>query len=139
MRSLALAALLLATAAPALAETLECVAQRRVYATEAFGRFTNPIQERMRFEIAPDGGSVRVLDPLIRATYGGPIEGKVTENTDAKLVVTWSIPMQGFNLAMATMTFRASLQKAPNRLIVTAVPLGFQERFFARGGCARTG
>jgi hypothetical protein len=92
----------------------------------------------MQFVVAPDGASATVLDPLIRAVYGGPIAGRVTENTDAKLVVTWSIPMQGFALAQATMSFRAALLKAPNKLIVTAVPLGSTGRFFARGGCVRT-
>ena len=135
MRRAALALLLLA-ATPAVAETWDCAAERRVYASEVFARFSNPIQESMRFEVGQDG-SVLVLDPLIRGLHGGPVEGKLTENTPEKLVVTWSMPMQGFNLAQATMSFRAALQKAPNRLIVTAVPLGFQERFFARGGCVR--
>ena len=135
MRGVALA-LTLMVAAPATAETWDCVAERRVYASEVFGRFSNPIQERMRFDLAPDG-RVQVVDPLIRGLYGGAIDGTVTENTPDKLVVTWSIPMQGFNLAQATMSFRAAFQKAPNRLIVTAVPLGFQERFIARGGCVR--
>jgi hypothetical protein len=135
MRGAALALALLA-ATPATSETWDCVAERRVYASEVFGRFTNPIQERMRFDVAADG-RVDILDPLIRSLHGGPIEAIATENTPEKLVVTWSIPMQGFNLAHATMSFRAALQKAPNRLIVTAVPLGFQERFFARGGCVR--
>ena len=135
MRWAALALALLA-ATPTLAETWDCVAERRVYASEVFGRFTNPIQDRMRFDVAPDGRA-EVLDPLIRGLHGGPIEARVTENTPEKLVVTWAIPMQGLYLAQATMSFRASLRKAPNRLIVTAVPLGFQERFFARGGCIR--
>ena len=137
MRALALAAALVA-AAPAGAETWDCVARRTVYASDVFSPFSNPIQERMQFVVAPDGASATVLDPLIRATHGGPIAGKVTENTDAKLVVTWSIPMQGFGLAQATMSFRAALLKTPNKLIVTAVPLGVTERFFARGGCVRT-
>ncbi len=136
MRALALAAALLA-GAPAAAETLDCVAKPTFYASDVFGPFTNPIQERMQFEIAADGGSAQVLDPLILGLYGGPIEGTVTENSDTKLVVTWRIPMQGFQLAQATMLFRAAFQKAPNRLIVTAVPVGVQQRFFARGGCVR--
>ena len=136
MRAL-LAILAVLGSGPAAAETWDCVAERRVYASDTFGPFSNPIQERIRFEVAPDGASARVLDPLIRGAYGGAIAGTVTENTDAKLVVTWSVPMQGFNLAQATMSFRAALQKAPNRLIVTAVPMGFQQRFFARGGCVR--
>lgn len=141
MRALKLApALVLALIAgvvSAAAETWECVAERRVFASDTFGPFSNPIQERMRIDIAADGRTAQVLDPLIRGLYGGSIPGAVTENTDAKLVVTWSIPMQGFNLAQATMSFRAALQKAPNRLIVTAVPMGGQQRFFARGGCLR--
>jgi hypothetical protein len=137
MRALALAAGLLA-AAPAGAETWDCVARQTVYASDVFSRFSNPIQERMQFVVAPDGGSATVLDPLIRAAYGGPIAAKVTENTDVKLVVTWSMPVQGYALAQATMSFRAAFQKAPNRLIVTATPLGVTERFFARGGCVRT-
>jgi hypothetical protein len=137
MRALAAAVMLLA-AAPASAETWDCVARQTFYASEVFDAFSNPIQERMQFVVAPDGASATVLDPLIRAVYGGPIAGRVTENTDAKLVVTWSIPMQGFALAQATMSFRAALLKAPNKLIVTAVPLGSTGRFFARGGCVRT-
>jgi len=136
MRGLALVAALL-VGAPAIAETWECAAKPTFYASDVFGPFSNPIQERMQFEIAPDGGTAQVIDPLIRGAYGGPIEGTVTENTDAKLVVTWTIPMQGIQLAQATMLFRAAFQKAPNRLIVTAVPMGVQQRFFARGGCVR--
>jgi hypothetical protein len=136
MRVLALVAALLA-GAPAVAETLDCVVRPTFYASDAFGPFSNPIQERMNIDIADDGGTAQVLDPLIRGLYGGPIEGAVTENTDAKLVVTWSIPMQGFNLVQASMLFRAAFQKAPDRLIVTAVPMGVQQRFFARGGCVR--
>ena len=126
--------------APAKAEevTYECVAQRRQYPSEVWGRFRNLIQPRMVFVVDEAARTATVWDPLIEQVYGGAVEGNLREESDRKLVVTWDIFSRGFNLAQARMEFRASLIKQSNKLIVTAVPIGYPERFFARGGCVQT-
>lgn len=118
--------------------TYECRATQRVYPTDFFGNFRNLIQSQMIFVVDRETGTATVWDPLLEQVYGGPVAGTLKEESDRKLVVTWDVFARGFNLAQARMQFRAALIKQGNKLIVTAIPIGYQQRFFARGGCVQT-
>ena len=125
--------IVVATGNSAAAAVYECRAQQRSYSSDFWSPFDNLIQPQMRFTI--EEASATVEDPLIRSVHGGAIPGDLTENTDKKWVVRWSMTARGDRGRQATQLFRASFIKKSAKLIVTQAVSGANTTFHGRGSC----
>ncbi len=89
--------------------------------------------------VAHDAGSdtATVVDPIIQAEKGGPIEVKIASDNDAKLSVSWSIMLQSLANDYIKMAYRVSIQKGSLAASLSGRPQGFSNNFTAQGTCKR--
>jgi hypothetical protein len=126
---MAVAAIFLAGfAAPALAQNYECSLLET-------GERSNWIAPDMQLSMSKDGQSAKVIDGLIQHFVGKPIDAKVVENTDARLVVRWSVDMVNEAVQTTRMAYRATVFKDTNKIRVHARPNGYPNDFEGRGDC----
>ncbi|MDZ7904853.1 MAG: hypothetical protein U5N55_03115 [Cypionkella sp.] len=98
------------------------------------GPATGWIAPNMAFAMGGDG-TVQVNDGIIQHFKGGQVAAKVIENTDKRLVFTWSIDMTNTAVQSTRMAYRATLTRATNKIRVHAVPSGYSNDFEGRGAC----
>lgn len=81
-------------------------------------------------------GEVLVNDPIIMATVGRPIQGKLQSESDVRMVFDWRLKtVPGSQSASASWEFRARVFKADGRLSMTMTPVGYDNQFSSEGRC----
>ncbi len=80
-------------------------------------------------------GTARVVDGIVlHFNKGEPATAKISENTDKKLVVTWTVNTKTGRQS-AKMAYRAAYLKPRKQVLVTAKPHGFADNLTGRGKC----
>lgn len=89
--------------------------------------------------LAREDGSdtISVVDGIIQAMKGGPIELKVAEENSAKLSVSWPLMLQSRNNAYIKVIYRISIQKSSLAASLAGRPAGYGNTFTAQGKCKR--
>lgn len=81
-------------------------------------------------------GEVLVNDPIIMATVGKPIQGKLQSESDVRTVFDWRLKtVPGTQSSSASWQFRARVFKADGRLSLTMTPVGYDNHFSSEGRC----
>lgn len=93
------------------------------------------IQDRYLIEHEAGSGTARVIDPLINAIYAAPIEAKVVEETEGKVVFRWEVQTGDDGGQVVKMGYRASWFKGPKTMRIAAIPRGYDNMFEAQGRC----
>lgn len=120
-------AALLSVAATAAPQVMQCVLDN--------GQSKGWIADQIFVEYDAATGAARVVDGLVlNFNKRLPATAKITENTDRKMVVTWSLNTR-VGSQTAKMGYRAALLKPANRMLVTAKPHGYADNLTARGRC----
>ena len=89
------------------------------------------------FAFGVDGPVAVIGDPLsMRFNNGQPVQGRVTEDTAKKLVVSWSSRMTSRSGQQTVMLYRAAWFRSTGKVTVTAKPSGYSNAFEARGICS---
>lgn len=130
LRSLVLAASLVAVPSLSQALTLECT----VPASNAGGGY---ITDLYILQYDEASGLAVVSDGLILYFNDEqPMKAKVSEDTAKKLVLSWKVQMRNSTGQTANMQFRASYFKGDKTVIVRAAPGGdYSNNFEGRGRC----
>jgi hypothetical protein len=130
IKSLAAFAVLVATSSISQALTLDCAIKPN---SDSLGYLT----ERYVFQYDEASGKAVASDALILHFNDAPLAAKVSDDTNKKLVLTWSVQLTNSTGQMTNMLFRASYFKADGSMIVRAVPSGYANQFEARGSCKK--
>lgn len=89
--------------------------------------------------IDPKSGKIVVLDGLIQAVIGKPLDATLKRETDAVLVVGWRLKNVVNNSKQsATLDYTLAIQKANGRFTIQMIPLGFSNSFQNKGSCSLT-
>lgn len=92
------------------------------------------IQPLIFFGLDRDSSRVVVSDPAILGLNGGvPIEGRLVQDTAARVTFAWSVETRSASNQRVRMDYRATYLKASGKVNVTARPRG-QEGLFSRAG-----
>ena len=90
----------------------------------------------MVFSVSGDG-SVQVNDGIIQTENGGPMAAKVTSNDEKRIILTWSLDVINPSMQTTRMAYRASFERASNKIRVSAKPSGYANDFEGRGTCTQ--
>jgi len=93
------------------------------------------IQDRYLIDHVDGAPTARVIDPLINALHGAPIEAKVVEETEGKVVFRWDVQTGDDGGQVVKMGYRATWFKGPKRMRMAAIPRGYDNMFEAQGRC----
>lgn len=80
-------------------------------------------------------GRATVIDALIHAFEGKPIEVEDIKATDSKLVFLWEVRTKDASGQQARMRYRAAWFKGQQYMRISAQPLGYSNMFEAQGSC----
>jgi hypothetical protein len=96
------------------------------------------ISNQFVFRIDPAAGTAIVNDMLITGTTGGPITAEIANETASRYTIKWRIDSSNNTQyrSVPTLLFRATINKADNRITIGAQPPAFDNRFFSAGTCA---
>ena len=88
------------------------------------------------FDYQEKSGKAVVADGWIMHYHDAPISAKVAQDTDKKLVLTWTLQMTNGSGQQTKMQYRASYFKQNKQLTVPASPGGgYSNLFEGRGKC----
>lgn len=121
-------AFLLASSTASSALTLDCALKP----VASNGDFVSK-QYVLQFDEA--SGQALASDPLILAVNGTPVAAKVSENSNSKLVFTWTLILTNSIGQTTKMQYRAAYFKTDDQIILRAMPGGYSNQFEARGRC----
>lgn len=76
-----------------------------------------------------------VYDPIIKETFGKPIEGQLGETSKVRTAFTWSLDLRDRKKTPVTMNYTFIYYNNGQPAKVTAVPAGFDNRFSGEGTC----
>lgn len=79
-------------------------------------------------------GAVLVNDPLIMATIGKPIEGKLQSESSVRSIFDWKLKTVKGTSESASWEYRARVFK-DGRLSLTVTPVGYDNHFSSEGRC----
>jgi hypothetical protein len=85
----------------------------------------------------PDGVTATVVDGIIQAEKGGPIEVDIADENARKLSVSWAIMLQSSGNDYVKVAYRLSIQKSGLAASLTGRAQGYTNVFTAQGKCAR--
>lgn len=109
--------------------TLEC----KLPANNAGGGY---ITELYVFEFNEDTGEALVADGWIMHLNNAPIPAKVSDNSKAKLALTWNLVISNNSGQTTKMQYRAAYFKQTKEVLIRAVPGGgYAGGFEGRGKC----
>lgn len=109
--------------------TLEC----SVPSSNQGGGF---VTELYVFQYDEDTGKALAADGWIMEQHDAPIPAKVSEDTDKKLVLTWTLRFTVGAGQQTKMQYRATYFKGNRQVIIRAVPGGgYSNNFEGRGKC----
>lgn len=120
---------LMATASSALASEViyDCTA---TYNTKS--GFIGP---RVVLFVDAEKSSVRVLDGLIQGTAGGPIEGKLTKQSDKVHRIDWRVENVKTQAGALNVTYRVNLNHVANSYTMEAKVGGYDNDARGEGRC----
>jgi hypothetical protein len=125
----AFAAFTCALSGPALAATLEC----SIPQSAAGGGY---ITETYVFHHDPGDRTAVVSDSVILYFFDAPIEARITDDSDRKLVISWDVPMSDRTGQQTRMVYRATYFRQNGQMTVRATPGGgYSNSFEGRGTC----
>jgi hypothetical protein len=95
------------------------------------------ISDQFVFRIDAEAGTAIVNDLLIAGTTGGPIVAEIARNTARLYTIKWRIDSSNNTeyRNIPTLLFRATIQKADNRITISAQPPAYDNRFNSQGAC----
>ncbi|MES2433945.1 MAG: hypothetical protein V4586_08990 [Pseudomonadota bacterium] len=79
-------------------------------------------------------GEVLVNDPIIMATIGKPIQGKLQSESDMRRIFDWKLKTVKGISESASWEYRARVFK-DGRLSLTVTPVGYDNQFSSEGRC----
>lgn len=83
-----------------------------------------------------DGASSALIyDPIIRATLGKPIEGRLGDTSKVRTSFTWSLSLRDREKTPVTMNYTFIYYNNGRPAKVKVVPAGFDSRFSGEGTC----
>ncbi|NNE87880.1 MAG: hypothetical protein HKN27_07365 [Silicimonas sp.] len=95
------------------------------------------IAEQIFLEYDSESNSSRVADGVILHFEKKPIDAKILEDTDKKLVVSWNVVVQSRGQT-TKMAYRLAHFRKNGKVIVNAKPHGYSNTFVSRGKCRAT-
>lgn len=93
------------------------------------------VTEQYVLQVDEGQGTARIADAVILSYFDAPIEAKLVENTDKKLVLSWRVQTKSVTGQLVNMSYRAAYSKSTKAITVRAVPGGYSNDFEARGTC----
>lgn len=96
------------------------------------------IPEQIFFEHDSARDAARVIDGVIMRFEGASKAAEISEHTDKKLVIKWTVATRVSNQT-SNMAYRLAYFKQTGKVLVKAQPHGFVNNFTARGRCQETG
>lgn len=78
---------------------------------------------------------VVVSDPLVLNYNGKPVAGTVRVDNNKRITFVWKLLVKSPGGQRARIAYRATYIKSDGSMSISAVPLGFQDRFTALGRC----
>lgn len=120
-------ALVMLGGAPLSAQAYRCTVKET-------GGSTGWIAPEMIFGI-DQGGGVQVNDGIIQTVNGGPMDAKVSSDNETRIVFTWSLDMTNADVQSTRMAYRATFDRATQKIRVAAKPAGYANDFEGRGTC----
>lgn len=93
------------------------------------------LTDRYVFSIDEAKGTVMVDDGLIEYFNKGPIAGKLVENSDIRIAVTWELMTSNQSGQRSKMTFRGTYFVKLNQFQLTMKPMGYRDVYDANGTC----
>ena len=127
-RIFSVVAFLLASSTASFALTLDCVLKPLA----SNGDF---VSKQYVLQFDESSGQALASDPLILAVIGTPVAAEVSENSESKLVLTWTLLLTNGIGQTTKMRYRAAYFKADDQIILRAMPGGYSNQFEARGRC----
>jgi hypothetical protein len=121
-----------AFAAPAMAKTWECTAK-----PQQTGGW---VPSQLIIKHNESTGEVTVMDNIIKHYFGTPQAGKVATDNGKRTTYSWKLnsiknTAPGKPQFVGTFTFRATIMKGSNQLVVTSKPHGYRNTFRGEGAC----
>jgi hypothetical protein len=108
--------------------TLDCVLQP----TESSNGW---VTDHYVFQHEPKSDKAVASDAIILHYVGNPVAARVSDDTTAKLVLSWNIQMTNSSGQMTKMQYRAAYFRSTGKITVRATPSGYSNNFEARGSC----
>ncbi|MEO0992017.1 MAG: hypothetical protein AAFX00_13855 [Pseudomonadota bacterium] len=93
------------------------------------------VGQSMVFIHSPGARDVLVSNEATMAFEGGPVQGRVTSETQRRIKLSWSITAKDRRGTPATMHYTATMRRPNLNVSVTANAMGFSESWSARGTC----
>jgi hypothetical protein len=95
------------------------------------------ISNQFVFSIDSGAGTAIVNDMLITGTTGGPIVAEIANETASRYTIKWRIDSSNNTeyRNIPTLLFRATINKATNRISIAAQPPAYDNRFNSQGTC----
>ncbi len=87
---------------------------------------------------APGADSATINDPIMQHFTGGPMDVRVHEETDARVVYRWRVPVKTQTGQSAPIDYRLSSRKDGLTAKITGLPSGYDDSFSSDGTCKRT-
>ncbi len=82
-------------------------------------------------------GNAYVYDGMVHVAYGKPMQVKITQNDDSRLVFRWTVPVTDSWNMTRKVNFRLTYIKKNKRATVASDVAGYENHDTARGSCAR--
>lgn len=122
-------ALVMASASPAMAQSIYCKISE---VGEQHGYFGPDIA----FLLDRGAGTLRVRDGIIVGiAKKEDLAAKVSEISDNRFTASWEVDMTNASVQTIRMTYRATYRFGDQTVTIRAVPSGYDNEFMARGSC----
>lgn len=95
------------------------------------------VSEQIFFEHDKLGNSARVNDDVIMHFEGKSKAAEISEDTDKKLVIKWTVATR-VSSQTSRMRYRLAYFKKNGKVLIQAHPHGFVNNFTGRGRCQKT-
>ena len=115
--------------------------QARVYVCEL--RENGPggiIPEVVGVDYDENSGAVLVYDPFIKHYKGAPVRGRVAVKNGRRITFAWTL--EGIkadadvgSVFITGLSYRLTIQNSSHSAIITALPLGFDDKHSGNGKC----
>jgi hypothetical protein len=95
----------------------------------------NWLTERYVFKIDEAEGTVLVDDGLIEYVNKGPISGKLVDDSEVKILVTWDLITRSLSGQRTKMIFRGTYFVKLKQFQLRSKPMGYRNDYEANGTC----
>ena len=98
------------------------------------------LTEQYFFDFVEDPQRIEIFDAIVsKFNKDTPVEGKVRSKNDAKVAFSWALFVMDSTGKRTKMDFRGVLYFANMEFSVQGQPVGYSNKFDARGVCAIAG